>query len=422
LYKALLLISSLYLLFTCSEDPHQLIVNVYNEEIPGILKDTTLFVLQDTSYFQKADVNTQFSFRLGLGRVQNLKCRPIFRFTDYTTVPDSAQIDSAWIKLFSNSSINEGSTFPFTARMHPIVSTQFSTWTGNLDSIWNDPDQSINKGTILSELEISPDDTNDYIFTLNDDGLALVRTWADSAASPDDNYGFIIDFETANYIQYFSAINSVADPQLIIKYSFPADTAVNRDTLLANYDAYLYEGDFPRQQDRNYCSSLIVYNSLFQFNFNDFLIQAGGEVTILSANLELPVDRDRSLIDPLYNLSNLVVLNLESELSEPQVVSDSTIGFYALLNNWSDDSSYVQVSSNNNRITFANMIRTQLVNEKNPLGFVISIVDNANNKSSKVDDEKEQFSYLAFYTSKETDLLKKARLTIEYWVPAKPRI
>jgi hypothetical protein len=422
LYKTLLLIIPLLLLFTCSEDPHQLIVNIYNEEIPGVVKDTTLIVLQDTSHFQTSEVNTRFSLRLGLGTVENLECRPIFRFTDYSTLPDSAQIDSAWIKLFSIGSVNEGSSLPFTARMHPIFSTEFSTWEGNLDSIWNDPDQSIDRGTILSELQISPDDTNDYLFTLNDDGLELIRTWADTATTPDENYGFIIDFEMADYIQYFSAISAGADPELILKYSLPADTAVYRDTLLANYDAFLYEGDFPRQEARNYSSSLIVHHSILQFNFNDFLTQAGGEVTILSANLELPVDRDNSLLDPLYDIGNLVVLNLESEIHKTPIISDSTIGTFATLNTWSEDSSYVEVSPNDNRKILANMIRAQLANQKEPLGFVISIVDDASNRSSVVSDEKEQFSYLAFYTSKETDFLKKARLTLEYWVPAKPRL
>ena len=128
LYKLLLLIIPLCLLFSCNEDPHQLIVNIYNEELPGVVKDTTLFVMQDTSYFKKSDVNTRFSLRLGLGKVEDIECRPIFRFTDYTAIPDSAQIDSAWVKLVSSGSINEGSTLPFTARMHPIFSTQFSPW------------------------------------------------------------------------------------------------------------------------------------------------------------------------------------------------------------------------------------------------------------------------------------------------------
>jgi len=422
LYKYLLLTISLFLLSTCNEDPHQLIVNIYNEEILGVIKDTTLFVIHDTSYFQKSKVNTQFASRLGLGRVENLKCRPIFRFIDYSTLPDSAKIDSAWIKLVSRGSISRGNTLPFTARIYPIISTQFPVWTSNLDSIWIDPDQSIDKGTILSELQISPDDTNGYLFTLNDAGLDLVRTWADSAAIQEENYGFIIDFEMADYIQYFSAVNSGADPELLLKYSFPADTAVYRDTLLANFDAYLYEGDYPRQVDRNYSSSLIVYNSVLFFNFDNFLNQVGGEVTILSANLELPVDRDQSLIDPLYDIGNLVTLNLESEPYETPVEADLSLGFYAILNTWSEDSSHIIVSSNDNRKTFANMIRAQLANQKKPLGFVISIADNADNKSSVVSDEKEQFNYLAFYTSKEANPSKKARLTIEYWIPAKPRL
>jgi hypothetical protein len=422
LYKAFALILPLILLVACNEDPHQLIVNIYNEEIPGVVKDTTILVMQDTSHFQTSEVSTQFALRLGLGSVENLECRPIFRFTDYSPIPDSAQIDSAWVKLFANGSVNEGSSMPFTARMHPIYNAQYDPWKGNLDSIWNDPDLSIDRGTTLSELQITPDDTNDYLFTLNEDGLELVRTWADTATTPDENYGFILDFEIADYIQYLSAISSGGDPQLILRYSFPSDTTLYRDTLLANYDAYLFEGDFPRRPDRNYTSTLNVHNTALLFNMNDFLSQAGGEVTILSANLELPLDRGNSLIDPVYDISNLVILNLESDFEKKEIISDSTIGFYAILNSWAEDSSYVQLGANDNRRTLANMIRVQLINPEEPIGFMIHIIDNAANRSSPINYEKEQFSYLAFYTGEETDLLKWARLKIEYWIPAKPRI
>ncbi|UCF64330.1 MAG: hypothetical protein JSW33_00450 [bacterium] len=417
MYKFFLLIISLLIFFSCSEDPHQLILNVYDKEIPGVVKDTTLLVVSDTTRFHTSRVNTQFSLRLGFGSVDTLECRPIIRFTDYSTIPDSAQIDSAWIYLDGNNSISNGNVSPITARLHPIL----GSWKTNLDEVWNDYTQNIDRNTLLAELQISPDDTNNYTFTLNDAGLELARTWADTATSPDENFGLIIDFDQANFIQYFSAINSGGDPVLFLQYSLPSDTAVYRDTLLANYDAFLYKGGFPRESDRNYSSSLIEYHTTLDFDFSSFLAAYNNEVTILSANLQLPVDLNHSLIDPLYDISNIVVLKLDT-LNLDSLVADSSTGLFARLNNWSDDSSYIEIGTNDNRTTLSTMIRQKLSTGKKTASYIISVIDDASNKSSRVSHEKEQFCYLSFFTYKDPDLLKRARLQIEYWVPAKPRI
>jgi len=415
--KYFLLIILLFLLSSCSEDPHQLIVNVYNEEVPGVVKDTTLLVMSDTTYFKTSRVNTQFSLRIGLGSIDSLECRPIIRFTDYSTIPDSAQIDSAWIHLDGNNSLSKGNASPIAARLHPIG----GLWTNNLDEVWNDYTQNIDRNTLLAELQISPDDTNNYTFTLNDAGLDLVRTWADTATTPDENFGLIIDFDQADFIQYFSAINSGGDPVLLLQYSLPADTTVYWDTLLANYDAFIYEGGFPRQPNRNYASSLIEYHSLLNFDFSGFLASNNNEVTILSANLQLPVDLNYSLLDPLYDISNIVVLKLDT-LKSDSLVADSSTGLFARLNYWSDDSSYIEIGSNDNRTTLSTMIRQELSTGKTTAAYIISVIDDASNKSSRVSHEKEQFSYLSFFTYRDPDVLRRARLNIEYWVPAKPRI
>jgi len=177
---------------------------------------------------------------------------------------------------------------------------------------WDDFEQNIDRNTLLSELQIEPDDTNNYRFTFNDAGLDLVRTWADTSTTPDENFGIIIDFDQADFIQYFSAINSGGDPLMFIQYSLPEDTAVYRDTLLANYDAFIYEGDFSRQPERNYSSSLIEYHQILNFDLSGLLTVYNNEITVLSANLQVPVDLEHSLIDPLYSISNIVVLKRSS--------------------------------------------------------------------------------------------------------------
>jgi hypothetical protein len=169
-----------------------------------------------------------------------------------------------------------------------------------------------------------------------------------------------------------------------------------------------------------------VYSTLLDFGLNDFLASipedAAPDISILSANIQLPIDLDNSVLDPTYNLSNYVTLNLTSELSNPDVIADSTSGFFAATREWASDSTFIEISSDANRKTLASMIRQQLFNEDQYKGFVISLIDNASDISSKIGEEKEQFSFLAFYTFRESDIQKRARLIIKYWKPASPRL
>jgi len=416
------LLMSLSLILSCKEEPHKLTANIYDNNLPGVVKDTTLYAIQDTFYFKTSKINTQFSLRLGLGSINGIEARPILRFTNFDVLPNIIQVDSAWIKIFGNGSQAGASTNPIASRLHPVR----NVWVSNIDSVWSNYSDNIDNTILLGQLDIAPDDSNNYTYELTQEGIDLVNIWTDTSTATEENYGFIIDFDNADFIQYFSAINSGADPQLIVRYTVPDDTTVYRDTLSATFDAYLYQGDFSRIDDRNYVSSLIVHSTLLDFGLDDFLAsipeEAVPDISILSANIELPVDLNNSLLDPTYNLSNYVTLNLTSELSDPDVVVDSTSGFFAATREWASDSSFIQIASDANRKTLASMIRQQLFNQDQFKGFVISLIDNASDISNRIGNEKEQFSYLALYTFRESDLKKRARLIIKYWEPASPRL
>ena len=407
---------------SCEEEPHELTANIYDNNLPGVVKDTTLYAIQDTFYFKTSKINTQFSTRLGLGNIGGIEARPIFRFTNFDVLPNIIQVDSAWIKIFGNGSQTGASASPISTRLHPVR----NVWISNIDSVWNNYLDNIDNSILLGQLDIAADDTNNYTYELTQAGIDLVNIWTDTSTATEDNYGLIIDFDNADFMQYFSAINAGADPQLIVRYTVPDDTTVFRDTLFATFDAYLYQGDFSRIDNRNYASSLVVYSTLLDFGLNDFLAaipeEAAADISILSANIELPVDLNNSLLDPTYNLSNYVTLNLTSELSDPDVRVDSTSGFFAPTREWASDSSFIQIASDANRKTLASMIRQQLINQDQYKGFVISLIDNASDISNRIGNEKEQFSYLGFYTFRESEIRKRARLIIKYWEPASPRL
>jgi hypothetical protein len=412
----------LSLILSCKEEPHQLTANIYDSNLPGVVKDTTLYAIQDTFYFKTSKINTQFSIRLGFGNFGGIQARPILRFTNFDMLPNRILVDSAWIKIFANGSQAGTSSNQITSRLYPVR----NVWTSNLDSVWSNYLDNIDNTTLLGQLDIAPDDSNGYTYELTQEGVDLVSIWTDTSTSTEENYGLIIDFDNADFIQYFSAINSGADPQLIVKYTVPDDTTIFRDTLVATFDAYLYQGDFTRIDDRNYASSLVFYSTVLDFGLKDFVASIPEDVvpdiSILSANIQLPVDYDNSVIDPTYNISNYVTLNLQSEISDPYIVADSAAGFFAATREWASDSTFIEIASDANRKTFASMIRQQLFNSDQYNGFVISLIDNASDISSKIGNEKEQFSYLAFYTRREANLQKRARIIIKYWEPATPRL
>jgi hypothetical protein len=63
-----------------------------------------------------------------------------------------------------------------------------------------------------------------------------------------------------------------------------------------------------------------------------------------------------------------------------------------------------------------------LINIDSTSGFVISIIDVLNPPPDVITNERNYFSYLAFYTAKDPNPALRPRLTIKYWVPPPPRL
>ena len=85
----------------CSEVPLELTDNIIDPESGGVVKDTTLFAIEDTTYLINSEVGTESSARLLIGRYEGFEARPIIRFTDYSSIPDSADIQDAKIYMIS---------------------------------------------------------------------------------------------------------------------------------------------------------------------------------------------------------------------------------------------------------------------------------------------------------------------------------
>jgi hypothetical protein len=406
------------LVFSCSEDPHQLSLNIFNNELPGIVKDTVIYATRDTTYLIKSKVNTATSLRLALGSKNGFDARPIFRFTDFLSVPDSAIINGATIRIVPEGrTVEEGST-PFNVTIYPIL----NVWTSNIDSVWNDYLQNIDKTKPFGNSEISPDDTTDLVIPLNQSGVEMVNLWADTATAVDDNYGFILDYEEANFIQYYNSIASELDPELIINYTIPGDTTRFIDTLLANFDAYVYIAEIPVTENRNIVSTLQVFNTNLEFELRKFLESQPGEFSIISANLQMPIDLEESLLDANFNVESLVSLQLVSDFDSSMLEVDSTAGRWSRQRQWASDSSYLETLSGIHRqILATSIIRSIMSDPITPEVLTISFIDNLNTVI-KISDEKDFYSYLHLYKATEQNPFLRPRLIIRYWVVPATRL
>lgn len=409
----ILLILMLAMLIGCSEDPVALEKNIYNPDIQGTLKSDTLYATKDTTYLVNTKVNTGFSSRLLVGQYRGLKARPVFRFTNFDSVPDSAQIQGAKVRLTIR-----GIAGPTTSPSFPVSAFPVQNkWENNLDSINYDHTTSLGDTLVTA----SPTDSLLYI-EMNNLGIEKVNFWSDTA-NPDENYGMILDFDPgmANFIRYFSSINSSDDPSLIVFYTLPDTSGTFSDTISATFDTYIYDGSlfFIPNSDLNYVSTLIAYNTLLQFDLEGFHQKYPEGTVINSANLQITVNRDSSLINPGFDVRNLEILKLTTQIDNQEVVADSTNGLFAGISQWIEDTLETKREEDRRRLA-QNFIQAQLRNLESPHGMIISFIDVVD-PNTKISNEKDFYSYLGFYSSENPVKQVRPRLILTFWVPPRPR-
>ncbi|MEJ2634439.1 MAG: hypothetical protein P8184_03995 [Calditrichia bacterium] len=397
----------------CGENPIDLKKNIFNPEIQGSLKDTTLYAIEDTTYHITSKINTQLSSYLFIGQSNGLTAYPAFEFYDFTAIPDSATIQGASLILTAASVNYTEAGKSFTATAYPIL----NQWNSNVDSVWNT--QNYDPAQPLGEMQISSDPA-DSVATLdfNTAGLEKIIFWADTA-NLDENYGFILHFQSADFLRYFYALNSGYNPSLIVSYTLPSSAEVLKDTIPPGLDAFIYSGQLPKVEQRDYASSLFVYNTLLKFDMGHFMDKFPNGVVINSANLEVPVDKDNSIIK--IGLANLIVENLKSAIGNDSVEVDSTAGDFVSLSQWSEDSTYLEITPGLDRQKLArNFIQPQLRDTSQYPGLAINFINSAASGSA-LSNAQSFYSYVAFYKRSQQNSALKPRLKLTFWVPPAPR-
>jgi hypothetical protein len=378
--------------------------DIFNPAIQGEIKMDTIYAQLDTTY-SIPEQSTASASRLLTGTFSGLTCRPVLKFTN---LPTNATFSEVFFKFFSSGHTGTD-TQSFNVKAYLIT----QNWSNNLDSVWNEPGI-IDTIKSLGSMEVTVPDSSDQKYTLEVDsinGLPIINSWADEDSS-DFNYGFILSFDNASFINNFHSTANLNSrgPLIVFEYTLPEDTTVFKDSSFATVDAYLIDGNFSLVPNRDYALSLTPWVTLLQFDTEPFLKQFPQGVIISSANLQLSYDESNSL--PLSN-AGLSILPLESELDDSTVVTEQPLGsiFQISVNQISEDSSFVEIIRGSERRDFAQLYWQETLEDPQPIKkLYLGFTSNIN-----------FLTYFAFFKRNTADTKMRPRVILEYWIPPNPR-
>lgn len=383
--------------FSCDETTDLQNSQVFDPSVHGELSKDTLYAEMDTTFSVSTPI-TQSATRLLTGSFAGVTCKPIIKFA---SLPANASISEAHIKFITNS-ITADFPQPFTVEANPIT----NDWVANTNII------NIDSTTVLGTMEVTVDSSDTLIMQMNSTGLEFLNRWADEDSS-EFNYGFVLNFDNANFIKEFYSNRSSLGPRIVLTYAFPGDTT-RVDSVLSTADGFLIDGNIPKAADRDYAATLSRWATLLQFNTSPLLDKYPQGVIIESANLQLSIDKSNTLFNSDFG-ALLRAVRLTSELNDSVVVVDSSVINSSLfsidITQLIDDSSAVTTRPGSERQDLAQRYLQDLVEapkttKKLYIGFQNNI---------------EFLSYIAFFKRDDPDINKRPKIIIEYWIPPNRR-
>jgi len=383
--------------------------NLFNPEIHGELIKDTLYAISDTTQ-SIPKPNTIGSNRLMLGSFSEFSCRPIIKFE---LLPRNAIFDTAWIKLFT-ANITGQMPQDFFATAYLIK----NDWDSDKDQIWSNFRENIDTTKILGSLAATTSENDTILVPLTEEGIRILNSWANEDSSQ-FNYGFLLDYNNANFIIEFFSNRLPDGPQLVYRYSIPGDTNFVDvlDSVGATTDAYLIEETFTDGLDlsgSNYTVSMSSLVTLLEFDTGPLFKDFPEGVVISSVNLQLPFDVSSSLLSEDFG-AFVHILSLESELEDSVVVVDSTFFGDPLvsidINQFSSDSTFIEIRQGTERRDFGQVFFQDQINNVQPRKkLYVGFKNNIN-----------FLSYFAFTKRKTANNLNRPKLILEYWIPPNSR-
>jgi len=286
----------------------------FEDDDLGSIKKTIINSVDLQVTFEDTVTATGISPLLSIGKFANIDTKILLKFQ--ALLPDTVSILDAALVLNASSITGEATGQTFQATVHRVT----EDWSENRVKAENfgdafDPNP-LASTTILSVYRVDSLDIEVVRFDLNDEGVELVRQWADSASGV-DNFGFLINSNNANFIKQFFAkeiLSSSRAPQL--EMSVMIEGADSDTTLLASAvaDAYLAERIDPNLKLPTgplYVDHLFSRQSVIRFGLSEI----PKESTINRADLILDVQQGNSVLSP-EGLS-LEAVVLQNEVTTP---------------------------------------------------------------------------------------------------------
>lgn len=382
------------LIWGCSENPVELqdpslVEPVYETQV---FVDT-LYATFDTTYLTQPMVSTLESNRILVGSGEGMTFRPILKFS---FIPSGFKVTHAELQFPTLEAIGDApQAFEVTA--YPVT----EEWTDNTDSIWADYAAVVDYTRPMGSMTITPEADDTLTLVLTD--TTLLNFWADSSGY-EQNHGFILDFNSANFVKALQANNFMQ-----LSFILKGETEEKQDSATI-VDAFLVQGDYPLIPGRNYVSTLKPRATVLTFDLTPLAQKYPNNIDVSSANLQMSVDWDNTLMDNDFKAA-LQILRLRSDPASSTVEVDSTQtdpvqGFFVDFTRISDDSTFIEISSGQERVELArNYVQREIVDPDAFTGFLIQF-------RNRVD----LMSYFAFLKRNEVDKAKRPRLILEYVV------
>ncbi|GBD94961.1 TGF-beta propeptide [bacterium BMS3Abin05] len=274
------------------------------------LGEEKMTVIQKIDSFQTKSLKTQMgkSSDLFLGNAEGYSTSILLKFGYFKSIPDTAQIDSALLRLNAVGVINpENQTeLPvdiYTAQSPweetvvepgdpagqaagvPIVSTVLGTRTGTYDS-----------------LSIPP---------------KVVKGWQDSTI---ENNGLLLTAAAGKFIKSFYARENAEPPNLLV--FFRVNGAADSVLIASEKDVSLVQSSWVRPDDRLIIGDGVGFTAYLKFSLPELPLTS----TILRATLKLTVDTTASLIQEkrTYSLAKLMMKDEGGQLVPDSSEADTT--------------------------------------------------------------------------------------------------
>ncbi len=366
-----IVLAALFILNNCSENPYFIGNNVLEPKTRLVMD--TIYAVQDTFYLTTPEANTIVATNIFLGAWNGVELRPVYRFTE---LPVNAKFQSIKMMLIGKAAIGEPSQ-PFTATAYPIL----NSWTSNTDSVWKAPDQNYDATLPLGTVVINPVETDTFFLEFNEQGLAQFNQWSDTATTVADNYGIILVPENPTFVKQLKSIlyDQTDERNIFYTYKLLDDTTLYSDSTASTVDAYIIRGTFNTVSNRDIVSTMSIYSTLLRFDLEPIIEKYGTNIIINSANLQLGIDRENSLIRP-GQAANLTGHSLLSDLDTPDIVLDSVQARYFNIVSWSSDTTFAEIGPGVDRQVLAqNFIQTNLREKKYGLNLLIRFSTTSDN-------------------------------------------